>query len=604
LYSVIARYLIHIGAKSGYSATDYIFGRKTKAQIDLPSSLDAVSERTWSIWRMTGEEIVDRLTLFPYYARYMPIERVKKCLKALLRDNGNGIHYRLGVNSQRIKVPRFLRFCKTCRESDLLKYGETYWRRSHQLPGVLVCPEHSSQLINSRNQMRPRGFSSYVDATLGGSDSESEVEGGLGEREIGNAQKIARRCQDILLGPIGRWDMADTSAAYRQAAIERGFVEGALSLSQPKLESAFTTFYGESLLARLGCAVYPDARSSWLRDILRIYPKTYHPLEHALVQIFLESVPVDPSKRILFGSGPWKCPNPYAKHKEEFPITKPKIYIGRNGSLVASAKCSCGFNFTFLRNSDTDPHLPIVNRTFGRGPTWEAEAERLREEGLSTRAIAQKMIIDPETVRNLLNKKSAVCHVSKEQIGQWRRQWMRSLASVPNGSRDLARKENEKVYQNLRRHDRDWLFAGPRKKNYKPSYKARVNWASRDEEWSRKLRTTAKIIMDTLPIRRLTPSAISLEAGLKSTALANLKHLPKCRLALDECIESLEDYRERRLRAAAVKAREIGKPLKTWVLIRLASLEGKLLSPRLSGVLQELVSRVGRLITHSNDFMA
>jgi hypothetical protein len=167
---------------------------------------------------------------------------------------------------------------------------------------------------------------------------------------------------------------------------------------------------------------------------------------------------------------------------------------------------------------------------------------------------------------------------------------MRLLASVPNGSRDLARKENEKVYQNLRRHDRDWLFAGPRKKNYKSSHKVRVNWASRDEEWSRKLRTADRIIKDTLPVKRLTPSAISMEAGLKSTALANLEHLPKCRLALDECSESLEDCRERRLRAAATKAREMGKPLKTWVLKRLGSLEGKLLSPRLIAVLQELVS--------------
>jgi len=34
----------------------------------------------------------------------------------------------------------------------------------------------------------------------------------------------------------------------------------------------------------------------------------------------------------------------------------------------------------------------------------------------------------------------------------------------------------------------------------------------------------------------------------------------------------------------------MGKPLKIWVLKRLASLDGKLLSPRLSEVLQELVS--------------
>ena len=157
LYSLIARYLIHIGAKSAYYAARHIFGRSTKAQVDIPSSLDAVSEQTCSIWGMSGKEIVNRLTLFPYYARYMPSERVEECLKAILRYNGQGVHFRLGVNSQRIKVPRFLRFCKACRKSDLSKYGETYWRRSHQLAGVLVCPEHGDQLSNTQVPMRPRG---------------------------------------------------------------------------------------------------------------------------------------------------------------------------------------------------------------------------------------------------------------------------------------------------------------------------------------------------------------------------------------------------------------------------------------------------------------
>jgi transcriptional regulator with XRE-family HTH domain len=598
LYSVIARYLIHIGAKSGYSAASHIFGRATKAQVDIPSSLDAVSERTWPIWGMSGEEIVNRLTLFPYYARYMLSERVKECLKAILLYNGQGVHYRLGVNSQRIKVPRFLRFCNTCRESDLSKYGETFWRRSHQLAGVLVCPEHGDQLIDTQVPLRPRGFSNYVDATLGTSalgtsDCVSMGEGRIGEAGIVNALKIAERCREILLGPIGRWDIENTSVAYRQAAIERGFVEGAASLSQAKLESAFVSFYGETLLSRLGCGVWSGGKSNWIRDIFRAYPRTYHPVEHALVQVFLEGLAVDPSKRISFGFGPWKCSNPYTKHKERFPITKPKIYIGRNGSLVASAKCSCGFNFTFLKTIDTDPHLPIVNRTFGLGPTWETEADRLKEEGFSIRAIARKMGIDRETVRNLLNNKSAAYHVSPEQIDEWRREWTKLLESVPNRSRVLARKENGVLYQNLRRNDRDWLFAQPKSRISKPPCENRVDWASRDDEWSELLRAAAEKIRGAVPLRRLTPSFITVEAGLKSTTLANLDRLPKCRLALDKFSESLEDYRERRLRAAAAKAREMGKPLKTWVLKRLASLEGQRSSVRLNTVLEELVAEFG-----------
>ena len=92
LYSVIARYLIRIGARSAYYTAGHIFGRLTKAQVDIPGSLDAVSGQTWPTWGMSGEEIVDRLTLFPYYARYLPSERVKECLRAILGHNGHGVH--------------------------------------------------------------------------------------------------------------------------------------------------------------------------------------------------------------------------------------------------------------------------------------------------------------------------------------------------------------------------------------------------------------------------------------------------------------------------------------------------------------------------------
>jgi hypothetical protein len=132
----------------------------------------------------------------------------------------------------------------------------------------------------------------------------------------------------------------------------------------------------------------------------------FHPAEHALVQSFLDNIPIDKSGRTLLGYGPWKCPNRYARHEEEFPIKKATIYIGTHGALVASAKCSCGFRFTFLRTSDADPRLPIINSTHGLGPTWQAEAERLRQSGLSRNAIAKRMEVDFGTVTRLLRKKN------------------------------------------------------------------------------------------------------------------------------------------------------------------------------------------------------
>lgn len=44
-------------------------------------------------------------------------------------------------------------FCPTCVDSDAVHYGTSYWHRSHQLPGMYVCPTHGDALyvVDSSN---------------------------------------------------------------------------------------------------------------------------------------------------------------------------------------------------------------------------------------------------------------------------------------------------------------------------------------------------------------------------------------------------------------------------------------------------------------------
>lgn len=39
-------------------------------------------------------------------------------------------------------------FCHKCVDSDLELYGQSYWRRAHQIPGLLWCPTHDSPLTH------------------------------------------------------------------------------------------------------------------------------------------------------------------------------------------------------------------------------------------------------------------------------------------------------------------------------------------------------------------------------------------------------------------------------------------------------------------------
>ncbi len=53
---------------------------------------------------------------------------------------------------------KFLKFCPACIEEDTQKYGEPYWHRMHQVPGVLVCTIHSAILHDSSIGVESKGI--------------------------------------------------------------------------------------------------------------------------------------------------------------------------------------------------------------------------------------------------------------------------------------------------------------------------------------------------------------------------------------------------------------------------------------------------------------
>jgi hypothetical protein len=481
LYSVIARYIVHVGVKDPITVVVKIFGRKMIARVGFPGSLDKVSEHTWPVWQMTGADIANKLTLFPYYSHFLPESDTLQCLEILRSNRCTGLPLKLGLNSSTVKVPKLLRFCRTCRENDLLKYGETYWRRTHQLAGVLVCPEHGERLVDTNALMQPSGRKEYIDATLVTAAESDGSDDKLGDEEAAIALKVAIRCRAILTGSILPWPKEDLRLAYRRAAIERGWVEGLIILDHIKIEKAFLMYYG-SLLSKLGCEVPPGIDDNWIRIIFREHTRSsFHPVYHALIQVFLESVPVDPERRIRFGFGFWKCPDPNASHKEEFPVRRAAYRKSPEGIKV-DAKCGCGLSFTFSRTSDTDPKLPVIDRIREPGLTWQAEVRRLRQYGLSAESIAEKMQLSLDTVKRILNKKQNpndvsleqlqlrpdnVNHlyknkqnptdVSSEQIHKWRKQWLKLLKKAPNQKLSLSIQKNCTLYTLLHQYDRDWL---------------------------------------------------------------------------------------------------------------------------------------------------
>ena len=148
VYSVLARYYVH-GGYSAYifCAADVFVNKRVSPDKEFVNALKP--EVLESLCRkMTMAELVERHTMFPYYARFLPCERRSRAFEALCSMSGD-YNNLLAIPKQKNGENRYLRYCPLCVEKDRQLYGESYWHRSHQLTGVSVCSKHGIKLWNS-----------------------------------------------------------------------------------------------------------------------------------------------------------------------------------------------------------------------------------------------------------------------------------------------------------------------------------------------------------------------------------------------------------------------------------------------------------------------
>lgn len=96
-------------------------------------------------------------TMIPYYVRFTDVYTRNAALSRLKRNGKLDLASFMLLNHV---TNRYIRYCPMCAIEDHEKYGESYFRRSHQLWDVSVCIEHSCKLLHtdiniSRAMLKP-----------------------------------------------------------------------------------------------------------------------------------------------------------------------------------------------------------------------------------------------------------------------------------------------------------------------------------------------------------------------------------------------------------------------------------------------------------------
>jgi hypothetical protein len=118
---------------------------KTRVHFTNPFALMQIAKAT----RMTYDDVLVNHTLYPYVTALMTVRRREQLRAGLFETTPqvrSDFNWLAGAPWSNLACRRF---CPQCLREDLQKYGESYWHRSHQLPGVYTCISHRLPLLGT-----------------------------------------------------------------------------------------------------------------------------------------------------------------------------------------------------------------------------------------------------------------------------------------------------------------------------------------------------------------------------------------------------------------------------------------------------------------------
>ena len=153
LYSVLARLTHCLGEPGRGELQRALLGADLPIYDDLPVGLGTLTDNGWL--SMGVDEALHRLTLFPYYAAFSASD-TREAAKSAMAGPGPWPHQVIRSWHTDVSPVDRLRFCAACRIEMLTTAPDAWWRRVHQLPSVLVCPDHGEPLLLSTLSRRER----------------------------------------------------------------------------------------------------------------------------------------------------------------------------------------------------------------------------------------------------------------------------------------------------------------------------------------------------------------------------------------------------------------------------------------------------------------
>jgi len=579
---VLCRYHARSGNPGAVTTIKETWGRKgvTKS-LYLPSEIDMIVNRLPDGTGITLESLIWEHTMYPYIKPSLIGERADFVYAMLLgrEKKCRNTYQKAGLVGRRLALPEYLRFCPACVESGIEQYGEAYWHRLHQLPGVRVCPVHKEYIRDSRFFVNMI-FRYFIPATLELCACLSQIKKFSKETEARHFA-FAEDCAWILehgarLGAVE--DMYEKHFRLMEAKGYLGYTPITAQCHYRSLNRAIHEFYGREFLKSM-IAYDEDDYSSWPAAFARNKKSNPPTAQHLLLMRFLAGSPgqfMDSSEQFLpFGEPPWPCHNKICEHylKDYIDEIEIKVVHGQHKAVFTCPHC--GFSYRRGKATPKESQYEGQVRMVDFGWLWKAKLkECLADRGLCVYHTMLEMGYPERTIRkyaigmdflpenrmpvdNRVYKKVKIEVTALETEQSRKARWLRLVAEHPSAKRSELGRMDLENYKWLLYNDYEWFDA-----NTPAPFRKYVDWHSRDEEYLVKA-TQAVAEMSTQPGRPLwlCYSSVANRAGLGNRIYSILGKLPLTKQYLDSVVEAKDEWRKRKLLWAIQHLRDSGQAL-------------------------------------------
>lgn len=489
LYSLLSRYHALSGHGSAAQTAFALFGRaRAGTQHDFPQHLDALWTRTIGVLG-SPEEICRQRTVLPFYLPLRPLEDQSAAVDSLRGPSQGMLKYRLGLLTSRFRANHPLKACPDCMRDDAAAHGIAYWHRTHQFPGVWICPQHGSHLtvasVKSNGALR---FGWILPAASQLRPASTTPSAPSTDCSLSHFADLARNWSALPAGCC--ITVEDLAAVYRRRIADIGL---------PARRTAIAEHYAASIAPLRAIpelqalpATTGEARPQIDRWVFNPRGGT-HPLRHLSMIFwlfpnwasFLQELELHPSSAAAPTVQGHKPQAPVDPRRAQF-LTA--VTAGTSVSTAArqtGIAVGTGIAWAAAEGIRTPKRPKALNALLLHQLT-----DALRQ-GLGKAEIATMHGVPVQAVTRLLRSEPglraawlAAQHDRHRAVA--RSAWGAAMQAADGLGISVARAEAPKAYAWLYRNDRDWLRAAAAQPNAsaRPRTDSRIDWDARDLELS------------------------------------------------------------------------------------------------------------------------